>query len=343
MIPRQELQPGYTVSRIIKGGWHLAGGHGPVDRQRAIRDMADFVDVGITTFDCADVYTGVEQLIGEFLRTDAVRGARTQLHTKFVPDLGDLASVDRRYIESIVDRSLKRLGRDEIDLLQFHWWDYAVPRYVEAALELERLRKAGKIRYLGVTNFSVSRLRELIGAGVSVISNQVQYSVIDRRPERGMIDLCREHNIGLLCYGTLAGGFISERWLGVAEPAEPLPNRSLAKYKLIIDEFGGWEAFQMLLRALGGVARKHGVGIGAVAVRTMLDLPQVAAAIVGATSTVHLVDHLAAVALRLDGEDRASIDGMLQTARGPSGDVYELERDRDGPHGRIMKYELNKE
>src|SRR5690606_30233694 len=65
-VERFELAPGYTISRLIKGGWHLAGGHGRVDRDQAIADMARFVEAGVTTFDCADHYTGVEALIGDF-------------------------------------------------------------------------------------------------------------------------------------------------------------------------------------------------------------------------------------------------------------------------------------
>ena len=88
-----ELAPGYRISRLIRGGWQLAGGHGAVDRERAIADMAAFVDAGITTFDCADIYTGVEELIGDFVRRRRAAGrSPLQVHTKFVPDLDDLAA-----------------------------------------------------------------------------------------------------------------------------------------------------------------------------------------------------------------------------------------------------------
>jgi aryl-alcohol dehydrogenase-like predicted oxidoreductase len=342
MIPRLTIAPGYEISRIIKGGWHLAGGHGDVDPAQATRDMLQFVEAGITTFDCADIYTGVEELIGRFRREFPEHARRIRIHTKFVPDLGDLAHVDRAYVERIVDRSLARLGVERLDLVQFHWWDYAVPRYVDVALELVRLQRAGKIDRVGLTNFGVAQVGELLAAGVPVLAHQLQYSLLDERPEHGMVELCRSNGVALLCYGTVAGGFLADRWLGAPAPAEALANRSLTKYRLIIEEFGGWALFQELLRALRGVADRHGSDIATVATRTILDRPGVAAAIVGATSTAHLDAHRAIGALTLTDADRREIATVTARRRGPSGDVYALERDRHGPHGRIMKYELNK-
>jgi aryl-alcohol dehydrogenase-like predicted oxidoreductase len=342
MIPRRSLDEGYDISRIIKGGWHLAGDHGAIDRAQALADMAAFVEAGITTFDCADIYTGVEQMIGDFRRAYPDHAELIQIHTKFVPDLADLPRVDATYVARIIDRSLTRLGVERIDLVQFHWWDYATPRYVDAALELDRQRRAGKIARLGVTNFDVPHLAAMVEAGVSFATNQVQYSLLDRRPQNGMVAYCQSRQIALLCYGTVAGGFLSERWLGQPEPVGPLTNRSLVKYKLIIDDFGGWEAFQGLLGALSRIAAKHGVDIASIATAAIINRPCVAAAIVGATNAGHLASHAKIGALKLDPSDVEALDVVTRGASGPLGDIYALERDRHGPHGRIMKYELNK-
>lgn len=341
MIPRFELDDGYAISRIIKGGWHLAGDHGAIDPDQARADMARFVEAGITTFDCADIYTGVEELIGSFRAAYPSLARGTQVHTKFVPDLSDLASVDRRYVETIIDRSLERLRMERLDLVQFHWWDFGVPRYVETALELARLCRAGKIARIAVTNFDTPHLAALIEAGVPILAHQLQYSLVDERPAASMLDFCRAHRIGLLCYGTVAGGFLSDRWLGEPEPAWAPANRSLVKYKLIIDDFGGWALFQELLGTLAQIARKHATDIASVATRAVLDRPQVAAAIVGATNTLHLAAHAGVAALRLDEGDRDAIAAITARRRGPAGDGYALERDRTGRHGQIMKYELN--
>ncbi len=343
-IARATLAPGYEISRLIKGGWHLAGGHGAVDAAQACHDMAAFVEAGITTFDCADIYTGVEELIGLFRRDYPQHASRLQIHTKFVPDLDRLATCDRAYVESVIDRSLRRLGVEQLDLVQFHWWDYAAPRFVEAALELERLRRAGKIRLLGVTNFGTAQLGAMLDAGVPFVAHQLQYSLLDDRPESAMIDLCRRRGLALLCYGTVAGGFLSDRWLGQPPaPAGPQANRSLTKYRLIIEEFGGWDLFQQLLGVLAAVAKRHHCDIATVATRAILDRPVVAGAIVGATNTAHLANHGRIDTVRLDADDEERIAAVTARRSGPRGDVYELERDREGAHGRIMRYTLNRE
>jgi len=341
VIPRISLSGDYAISRIIKGGWHLAGDHGVIDPDQARKDMANFVEAGITTFDCADIYTGVELLIGSFRRAYPTHAKQIQIHTKFVPDLSDLRSVDRAHVEAIIDRSLTRLGQERLDLVQFHWWDFAIPRYVETAFELERLRRAGKIARIAVTNFDTLRLEELVDAGIPITAHQVQYSLVDDRPDHGMADYCRSQNIVLLCYGTVCGGFLSERWLGKPAPRADLANRSLAKYRLIIEDFGGWGLFQELLEVLSRIAAAHGTDIASVATRAILDRDPVAAAIVGAVDASHLGAHALIGGIRLHAEDLSLIMRVVCRRRGPAGDIYDLERDRTGAHGRIMKYELN--
>ncbi|MCL4847231.1 MAG: aldo/keto reductase [Acidobacteria bacterium] len=345
-VPRVELAPGYTISRLIKGGWQLAGGHGAVEREAALDDMFRFVDTGITTFDSADIYTGVESLIGEFLRRlrarDGARAeGRVQVHTKYVPDRTTLARLTRRDVEDAIDRSLSRLGVDTLDLVQFHWWDLDVPGWVETAQWLDGVRRTGKVRHVGLTNFDVPRVETIVGAGVQVVSHQVQYSVLDRRPERGVAAACEARGVSLLTYGALAGGFLSERWLGHADPVPPLENRSLVKYRLIVDEFGGWEALQRVLLALDTVARRHGCAMGTVALRWVLERRAVAAAIVGARHAGHLDATCRAAWLPLDAADLAEIDDAAAGAPGPAGDVYALEREKGGRHAAIMRYDLN--
>ncbi len=337
-VEQFELAPGYQIPRIIRGGWQLAGGHGAVDRQRALQDMASFVQAGIDTFDCADIYTGVEELLGEFRASQPA----LRVHTKFVPDLQGLASLGAADVRRIIERSLQRLRSTQLDLVQFHWWDYLVPGMVETAKVLTELQQEGKIHHLGGTNFDTAQTAAMLDAGVPLVSMQVQYSLLDRRPSAALAVLCARSNLKLLCYGTIAGGFLTERWLGAAEPAE-LSNRSLAKYKLIIDEFGGWQAFQGLLRTLKTIGERHAVPLSAVATRWVLDQPQVAAAIVGARYATHLPEQLSVFTFTLSQRDRDGLAAILAQCPGPQGDTYALERDRNGPHGRIMKYNLNKD
>ncbi len=351
-IARTELVHGYEISRILKGGWQLAGGHGHVNRAVAVRDMFAFLQAGITTFDCADIYTGVEGMIGEFrqafLKEHGVISARIwfdrtfRVHTKFVPDIDVLSHIDRGYVESVIDRSRARLGVVCLDLVQFHWWDYEVQGYVQTAQWLAELQEAGKIRHIGLTNFDAPRLLEIVHSGVRVVSNQVQYSLLDPRPEGNMIKCCLQNNIKLLCYGTLAGGFLSEKWLGADEPQEPMENRSLTKYKLIIDEFGGWQLLQELLTVLSLIACKHNVSIANVAMRYVLDKPLVTGIIVGARNAAHLDMLGNTFSFELDREDQKAIHGVLDRSAGPRGDIYDLERIKGGKHASIMKYTLNK-
>ncbi|MEZ5286218.1 MAG: aldo/keto reductase [Vicinamibacterales bacterium] len=165
--------------------------------------------------------------------------------------------------------------------------------------------------------------------------------MLDRRPDGATAAWCAAQGIGLLAYGALAGGFLSERWLGQPPPADP-ENRSLVKYRLIIDEFGGWDRLQVLLSALDGVARRHGVPIGSVAIRWVLDRPGVTGVIVGARHSRHLAATLAAGALALDADDHAAIAAAQAGAPGPAGEVYGLERVPHGPHAAIMRYNLNR-
>jgi aryl-alcohol dehydrogenase-like predicted oxidoreductase len=252
-------------------------------------------------------------------------------------------------VERVVDRSLRRLGVERLDLVQLHWWDWSIPGWVEAAGWLDDLRRAGKVRLVGATNFDAERLAEVLDAGVPVVSNQVQHSVIDRRPEGALAALAARPGVALLGYGALAGGFLSERWLGAPElpspgtaPATALPNRSLTKYKLILQEFGPWSLFQELLETLAAIGRRHRASLATVALRAALDRPATAAAVLGASGARHLGDTLRAFEITLDHQDHAALEAVLARSRGPTGPVYALERDKTGPHASVMRYDLNR-
>ncbi len=345
-IQRIALTPDYAISRVIKGGWHLAGGHGNIDEQEAIEDMRAFVEAGITTFDCADIYTGVEELIGRFLRKnkDAFTSgnlAPVQVHTKYVPDYNALATLTKEDTVRIIDRSLQRLGVERLDLVQFAWWTYEVPGYVETAVHLTELQQQGKIRHIGVTNFDAKAIQSMVDAGVPILGNQVQYSILDHRPEKVQQGMAEKYGFKFLCYGTIAGGFLSDRYLDAPDPPQPLENRSLTKYRLIIDEFGGYEFFQETLRLLRNIADPYNVGIAEVAAKYIMQKPNVGGVIVGARNRRHLEKLQKLSSFELNAEDLARIKQLVDRSKGPLGSVYELERDKEGKHGRIMKYNLN--
>lgn len=263
------------------------------------------------------------------------------VHTKLVPDLSRLADIRPEEVEAIVDRSLRRLQIDRIPLVQFFWWDMAVGKAVEQLEVLKECQHKGKIANLGATNWDAPVMDQFIDVGFDVVSAQVQYSLLDRRPAGTFSDWGARRDVQILCYGTLAGGFLTENWLGKPDPGFTFENRSLIKYRLIIDEFGSWELFQSLLQVLEDIGKKHGVALSSIATRWVLDQPQVAGAIVGARYARHLPKTLEVFKVSLDAEDRAAIDAVLDQAAGPNGPVYGLEGDRNGRHGKIMKYNLN--
>ncbi len=345
-VPTARLGGAYDTTRLIKGGWQLAGGHGAIDRDAAIADTLAYAESGVTTFDCADIYTGVEELLGEArARWHARHGAAApplRIHTKCVPDLDRLATITRADLRALIDRSRSRLRTEQLDLVQFHWWDFSVPRYVEVLQWLQEFQREGAIRLLGLTNTGLAQVAEIERAGINIAAHQVQVSLLDRRALGAMAAHAATQGTALLAYGTLAGGFLHERWLGQPAPAEPLENRSLVKYRLIIDECGGWDAFQALLVILARIAAAHHTTIGTIAVAWVLAQPAVAAAIVGSRNRAHLAETVRIPQVALTADDHAAIAAWSSGHPGPQGDIYALERDRSGRHGSIMRYNLNR-
>jgi aryl-alcohol dehydrogenase-like predicted oxidoreductase len=277
-VETAHLRPDHPISRVIKGNWQLAGDHGPVVRAEAIADMEAFLDAGITTFDCADIYVGVEEMIGEAIadirrRRGSEVADRLTVHTKLVPDLALLAEIGPDGVEAIVDRSLKRLRIEQIPLVQFFWWDLAQGDPLRALEGLVRAQEKGKVRHIGTTNWDAAPMQPFLDAGVGIVSAQVQYSVLDRRPAGTLASWGAAHDVQILAFGTLAGGFLTDAWLGRPDPGFAFENRSLVKYRLIIDEFGSWDLFQALLGALKAVGDRHGVPLSAVATAWVLDRP----------------------------------------------------------------------
>jgi aryl-alcohol dehydrogenase-like predicted oxidoreductase len=322
---RTQLTPDLPICRLLNGLWQVSGAHGPIDRQAAIQDMLAYHDAGFTTWDLADHYGPAEDFIGEFRRRLAAeRGVealtRVQAFTKWVPEPGRMT---RAIVEENIKVSLRRMGLDRLDLLQFHWWDYADRGYLDALTHLAALRDEGKIRHVALTNFDTEHLKIIVEHGIRVVSNQVQYSLIDRRPEVRMSQFCQAHDIQLLTYGTVAGGLLSARYLNQPEPSRSaLTTASLRKYKQMIDAWGGWGLFQELLASLGRIADKHHLSLANVAVRYILDRPAVGGVIVGTRLGVaeHRQESAGVFSLALDAEDRAQIEAVLGRGR----DLYRL-------------------
>jgi aryl-alcohol dehydrogenase-like predicted oxidoreductase len=332
----------HIAHSIIRGGWQLAPGHlvgQSIDD--ALSPILDSIDAGFRVFDCADIYPGVENLLGQARVLAAEGGVNIRVHTKCVPDRDALATVGLPEIERIVDQSLLRLQCDSIELVQFHWWDYNVPRYLDALDALSRLKKAGKIQAIGLTNFDACRLQEILDAGIDVHSIQLQYSLVDKRSEKDVIPLCKAQGIKVFTYGGLLGGFLSDAWLNQRPPElGALPNRSLVKYRLIIDDWGGWDRYQLLLRQMRRIALAHDASIAQVAVSALLGRQRNDAVIVGISPSRYRQQN--AELARLVNLNSDELEQLWAWDCPLSGGVYELERS-NARHAGIMKYNLNRE
>ncbi len=346
MNQRYTFKNGYSINRVINGCWQLSKGH-------TIADNLDFSDIkkafyqlleqGFTTFDCADIYTGVEEFIGSFvaeLRGSASYSADSvQVHTKYVPDISKLSEVDFAFTEKIIDRSLKRLNKDALDLVQFHWWDYDVPGCIETAGYLKRLQEKGKIKNIATTNFDTENLKKLIDAGIPVVSNQAQYSLFDRRVEREMQGYCAQNDIALLCYGTLSGGFLAERWM--ERNIDTIETRSQTKYLQVIEDTLEWEGYQELLCILKEIADKYSVSISNIATKYILSQKGVAAAIVGVRNSSHVASNKAIFDFELSPEDCATIKNFIDRYPNIEGEPFTLERTVGSKYRGIMKMNIN--
>jgi aryl-alcohol dehydrogenase-like predicted oxidoreductase len=315
-----QFTPDMRICRLLNGMWQVSGAHGQIEPRSAIQSMFAYHEAGLTTWDLADHYGPAEDFIGTFRRQlfteqgeEALSGL--QAFTKWVPRPGRMT---RRIVEENIARSLRRMDVPTLDLLQFHWWDYGDANYLDALAHLSELRDEGKIRHLGLTNFDTEHLNTIVNHGVRIVSNQVQFSLIDRRPEIHMVPFCQEHNIYLLPYGTLCGGLLSEKYCGQPEPrGAELSTASLRKYKQMIDVWGDWQLFQALLEVLKHIADKHAVSIGNVAVRYILDRPTVAGVIIGVRLGVtdHRDDNARVFGFTLDSDDQAHIQTVLDKSR----------------------------
>jgi aryl-alcohol dehydrogenase-like predicted oxidoreductase len=332
-LPTYRIGSDLTICRILNGMWQVAGGHGYIDHEKAIEDMIRYHDSGFTTWDLADIYGPAEDLIGEFRRRlQKLRGKeeldRIQALTKWVPHPG---KITRSTVIENIDRSLHRMNVSSIDLLQFHWWDYNNPYYMDALKYLADLRNNGIIKNIGLTNFDTDRIQIMLDADLPIVSNQVQYSIMDRRPEVKMIPFCHRHDIKLLAYGSLCGGLLSDDYFGRKKPsADELDTLSLRKYYQMIDAWGGWDLFQELLSNLKAIAHKHKVSIANIATRYILDNSAVAGVIIGTRLGIvnHRDNNQQVFNLKLDRSDLDVIDAVCKKSNnlfeviGDCGDEY---------------------
>ncbi len=281
------------------------------EQTRAVVHRA--LDEGITLFDTADIYGnrgGSEELLGKAL---GARRREVVVATKFGMAMGDgpyLHGASYRYIMAAADASLKRLGTDYIDLYQIHVADPETTQH-ETLEALNDLVRAGKVRYIGNSNFSAWQTVDAIWISrsrgfASYVSAQNQYNLLDRRIERELIPACREFGVGILPYFPLASGFLTGKYKRGAEPPKgtrlSLVQR-LAQQALTDENFATLERLEQFARS-----REH--TILELAVGWLASQPQVASVISGATSPDQVAQNVKAGNWKLSPEELAVVDKL---------------------------------
>ncbi len=307
----------FDIAPIVFGGnvfgWTL-------DEKSSFEVLDAFVDHGFDAIDTADVYSRwapgnqggeSESIIGRWLKARPGRRQQVKLFTKVGADMGveGHKGLSARWIEQAAEDSLRRLGTDHIDLYFSHWPDNTAP--AETLGAYERLLKAGKVRSIGASNFSVAQLpASLQAAGSQQLPAyqvlQPEYNLSDRAGfEAGLADWCVAQQIGVVTYYSLASGFLSGKYRSAADLEQSARGNGIAKY---LDARG-----QRILAALDEVADRHGATPAEVALAWLLARPAVTAPIASATRRAHVESFARAAALVLSADDLSRLDTASAT------------------------------
>ena len=321
-----KLADGMEISRVVTGLWQIADMErdgNTIDPEKGADHLQAYVKDGFSTFDMADHYGSAEIITGRLLDRYPRTGQRPLACTKWCPEPGPMTEA---VVRAGVDERRKRLGVERLDMLQVHWWTFEHPAWLDMLHALADMREQGIIGEIGVTNFDAAHLHVAHADGIPLLTNQVSFSLLDRRAAGPMADVCAATGMRLFAYGTLCGGFLTSKWLDKPEP-ESLADWSSMKYKRFIDVIGGWEPYQGVLRAAAKIADKHGVSIANVATRWVLEQPAVAGIIIGARlgESEHRADNLRLFSFALDADDHAMFDDAFAATSpvpGDCGDEY---------------------
>ncbi|KAF9462857.1 NADP-dependent oxidoreductase domain-containing protein [Collybia nuda] len=310
----------FMPPRIWTGLWQLSSNAwGSASVAKIRQGMARHLQHGYTTF--ADHYGSAEIIFGQFRgslpASEQVVGAtKWCVFKRIVPS--------RAVVLAAVQERMERMGTNKVDLLQFHWNDYSDKGYLTALDILQDLKSEGLISAVGLCNFDTIRTDEIctqLGPG-AIVSNQVQFSIIDTRPLHGMSDVCEKHDLKLLTYGTLCGGFLADKWMGKPEPDLYSGNLTPSQRKyldMIVKVWGTWELFQSLLATLRVIGDRHGgLSIANIATRWVLDHPFVGAVIIGARLGLseHPDDNHRVFGFKLSEQDNSDIEAVLMHSDG---------------------------
>ncbi len=307
---RQLGSSGLKISSLTLGTMTFGGGGkfanvGTTDVQGARRQIEMCRDAGITLIDTADVYSagGSEEIVGE-----ALEGRRDDflLATKVRFAMGDdpnMEGLSRHHIIEGCEASLRRLRTDHIDLYQVHEWDGLTP-LEETLSALEQLVVSGKVRYIGVSNYSGWQLMKALGVSERdrlprFVSQQIYYSLQERSAEYELLPLGVDQGLGTLVWSPLAGGLLSGKYRRDQPPPEGSRHVTDWNEPPVYDEDKLYDTIEVLVQIADG----HGVSAAQVALAWLLTRPSVASIVVGARTDEQLADNLRAAELTLTDEE----------------------------------------
>jgi aryl-alcohol dehydrogenase-like predicted oxidoreductase len=300
------------VPSVSLGTWVFGGEcWGCADDNESIKVVREAVESGMEMIDTAPIYGGgrSEEVIGKALK--GIERGRYKIATKCGLEKKGNAirpNLSRVFIREEIDNSLRRLRTDHIDLYQCHWPDPDTP-FSESFGELNRLKDEGKIKHIGVSNFSLEELKEAMSLA-EIASNQIRYSIFDREPELEMIPFCQENSISILSYGSLGGGILTGKY---REPRRfPKGDVRSFFYKYYSRDF--WERSAELVSVLQRIAEEHSAPVSNSAINWVLRTDAVASCIAGCRNTAQLRSNVRAGGWSLSEKELSDIETVYQKA-----------------------------
>ena len=324
-----DISDSLRIPRLVIGLWQIADmekSHEKLDPNQMANYMDSYLNAGFTTFDIADHYGSSEIIAGVF-KNKHPENHSIQFMTKWVPKPGP---INKEIVREAIEKALQKIDQESLDMIQFHTWIYADPSWLDSLFYLKELKEEGLIKNIGLTNFDAHHLRIACASGIPIVSNQISHSLVDRRALGSMGEVCDKYGVSLFAYGTLLGGFLSDRWLGVEEPKiDTLKTWSQMKYIRFIKAAGGWQRFQNILETLNPIAKKHQTSIANLASRYILENKNVAALIISARlgERSHIEDHKKLFKISFDQGDIEIIEkaiAKLENIPGNCGDEYRI-------------------
>ncbi|SDY41134.1 Predicted oxidoreductase [Modestobacter sp. DSM 44400] len=323
MQTRRLGRSGLTISEIAYGNWLTHGSQVEEDAAHACVHAA--LDAGITTFDTADVYAGTkaESVLGRALAGQRREGLEvfTKVYWPTGPGAND-RGLSRKHVMESCHASLKRLQTDYVDLYQAHRYDSSVP-LEETMTAFADLVRAGKVLYIGVSEW---RAEEIAAAAelarelkVQLISNQPQYSMLWRVIEAEVVPTSEQHGLSQIVWSPLAQGVLTGKYL----PGQQPPADSRAGNPAVSGSIQGFLRDDVLTRVqqLRPIADELGLTMAQLSIAWVLQNPNVAAAIIGASRPEQVADNVRAAGVQLPAEVLTRIDEAL-------GDVVERDPDK---------------